>query len=467
MKKDIRKSLAIIMCICLALTGCGYRGLAHDSTFNSQFENIDGANENIYVSSAHLIFRGYDPVQQLIDFVEIGTGEIVELSYDGTTVINDRYQNPLSISQLQCGDIVNIAYSSPLSKVGAIVKDPSAFEYSDITKYSISDNGENFHIGDETFKISNDVVVFSAGQIITKDQLILHDNITIQGEGSSILSIRVDQGHGYLKLENEDALVGGWIEIGQNVISEVLNDMLFTVPEGDYTVHLTNTGIDETRTITIARNEVTTLDLGDIESQIPEKGIVSFRVIPNTSAVYVDGSYINLAHPIKLPVGTHEITASASGYPTVSEYFNVTGINQTVELDLTDGKYNTGSVLSSNTLNKNLYATVTVEAPVGAELYEDNIYKGITPASYQKTSGTHTLTLYKPGYETKSYTVVMYDDGKDQTFSFSDLIPESSLSSNSLVPSSSLSGNTLSQNSLNKEQTSTVSGNSLSGNSLN
>lgn len=467
MKIISRKSLAVSMCICLFLTGCGYRGLAHDSTFNSTFENGENQSVNIYVSSAHLVFRGYDPDEQLVDFVEIGTGEIVELGYDGSTVINDKYSNPLSINQLQCGDIVNIAYNADMAKVGAIVRDPSSFEYSDITKYSVSDNGENFYIGDETFKLSNGVVVFSSGEIIGPDELILHDNITIQGEGNSIISIRVDQGHGYLKLENEDSLLGGWIEIGQSVISAVSSDMMFTVPEGEYTVHLTNSGIDETRNIVIARNEVTTLDLGDIVSQVPEKGIVSFRITPNTSSVYVDGTYINIAHAIKLPVGVHEITASASGYPTVSEYFDVTGLNQTVELDLTDGKYNTGSVLSSNTLNKNLYATVTVDAPVGAELYEDNIYKGITPVTYQKTAGTHTLTLYKPGYETRSYTVVMNDDGKDQTFSFSELIPESSLSSNTLVPSSSLSSNSLSQNSLSNENTTTVSGNSLSGNSLN
>lgn len=462
----IRKAFPMALCLSLIVSGCGFKGLAHDSTFNSQYENKEESVENIYVSSAHLIYQGHNPDDMTLWFCEIESNETVSMYYDGATVVNDRYANPLSIEQLSCGDVVNIAYNAPTGKVGAIVQDPNSFCFDNITKYSVSENEETFYIGDEAYSISKATKVFSSGEQIDLNQLITHDNLTIQGEGKNILSIRVEDGHGYLKLENEEALVGGWIEVGQTVISQVMEDMLFTVPEGEYTVHLTNDGIDENRQVVIARNNVTTLDIGDIVPTQKEKGVVSFNITPNTSAVYVDGSFVNIAYSVKLPVGIHEITASASGYPTVSEYFDVTGIDQVVELDLTDGQYNAGTVgsLSGNSLNKNLYATITVEAPTGAELYEDNIYKGITPATYQKTPGTHTLTLYKQGYETKSYTVVIDDDGKDQTFSFSEMIPTSSLSGNSLnVPSSSLSSNSLNSNGTG----STVSGNTLSANSLN
>ena len=98
----------------------------------------------------------------------------------------------------------------------------------------------------------------------------------------------------------------------------------------------------------------------------------------------------------------------------------------------------------------------------GLEKNEDNIYKGITPVTYQKIAGTHTLTFRKQGYVTTSYTIVVNDDGLDQSFSFPDLERDydyNSVSGNSLNPySKDLNGNSVSGNS--------VSGNSVSGNSV-
>lgn len=459
MKKTFNQRINIfLLSLCLILTGCSSIGLAESSQFESNYENGEEEVENIFVSAADVMFQSADVEASLLNFYRLGTSDIISLSYDGATTFTDKYGSPLSVMQLQQGDVAKITYNSDINKLGSVNLSSEAFYFTDITKYSY--NSATLTVGDEIYSLNSNLHVFSGGQEIPLDQLINHDQITIQGQGHEILSIRVDDGHGYLELDNETAIIGGWIEIGQTVISQVMDDMLFTVPEGTYTVRLTNTGIEEYRDITIRRNEVTKLDLSDIVSAVPEKGVVSFKIYPNNSVTYVDGSFVDTNYSIRLPLGMHELTVSASGYSTVTQYFEVNGLNQLVEVDLEEATTSALSSVSGNNVNKNLYAVINIDAPIGAEVYEDNIYKGITPVSYQKTAGTHTITFRKSGYMTVSYTVVVENDGKDQSFAFPDMVPESSVSGNSIyrsVSDNNISGSSVSGNSI----SSSVSDNSI------
>ena len=78
------------------------------------------------------------------------------------------------------------------------------------------------------------------------------------------------------------------------------------------------------------------------------------------------------------------------------------------------------SSVSENTIisdNKKIY----IEGPEGVEVYLDGTYIGIAPCSTLKVTGSHTITLSKSGYETKSYTINVGNDGNDLTMSFSGL----------------------------------------------
>ena len=65
---------------------------------------------------------------------------------------------------------------------------------------------------------------------------------------------------------------------------------------------------------------------------------------------------------------------------------------------------------------------VTIDAPTGVELYLDGNYVGITPCSFKKEPGSHTLTLRKNGYVSKSYTIQTDGEQKNMTYSFLDLV---------------------------------------------
>ena len=65
--------------------------------------------------------------------------------------------------------------------------------------------------------------------------------------------------------------------------------------------------------------------------------------------------------------------------------------------------------------------TVTIAAPVGVSVYVDGDYVGISPITFSKVTGIHTITLYKSGYLIKSYTINETDDGEDKVYSYPSL----------------------------------------------
>ena len=56
------------------------------------------------------------------------------------------------------------------------------------------------------------------------------------------------------------------------------------------------------------------------------------------------------------------------------------------------------------------------------EVYLNGNYIGISPVSFAKKPGTHTITLRKSGYVTRSYTIEIDSEEKDVTYSFADLL---------------------------------------------
>ena len=213
--------------------------------------------------------------------------------------------------------------------------------------------------------------------------------------------------------------VGGWIQVGLKVVQQVTEDMLIPVSEGAYQVLVSNSGTVADKSVSIARNQETVLDLSDVKIAAPKTGQVLFSVLPAEAELYVDGSKADLSGPVELTYGIHQIICRAKGYKSVTKYLSVgqasAGIN--IELEVSDGteeEDGDAEVIAT-------YYQVHVDAPEKAELYLDGAYVGVVPCSFKKTAGTHVITLSRKGYVTRSYTITVDSEEKDASFSFADL----------------------------------------------
>ena len=292
------------------------------------------------------------------------------------------------------------------------------------------------------------------------------DVLTISGIGTSVYSVQIERGHGYLRLAGDEYFIGGWIEVGQSNIQKITEDMLLTVPEGTYDVLISHEGSGGIKQVTINRNEEVTLDISDLKGEGVKTGTVLFSVSPAEAEVFVDGEPVDISAPVSLEYGIHQLMVKAEGYKTSTSYLKVAeesaGIS--IVLDKADdtekdadtnnnggttqdknqdndnsGNNSSGSVsgnqsVSSNDKNNsggtvsgsdnppasNTYK-VYIDNPAGAEVYLDGNYIGVCPVSFQKTSGMHVITLRKSGYETRSYTISVDNEKRDASYSFVEL----------------------------------------------
>lgn len=408
-----------------------------------------------YDSADTAIVVGKQEKQKKITFLNLKKQKKYTLNYDGITKFADKYGSQISVGQLDEGEVVDVQFLKDEKLLTSLSVSSDVWTLNDVSKYELDLKQGRIKVMNEEYTVDETTVVFSGSEPAELLDINSQDILCIKGKGSSIYSITIETGHGYLRLENEDYFIDGWIEVGQKIIQKIEEDMLLVVPEGSYSVYLSNYGIEGTKEVEIKRNQETLLDVGDLKKEdLIKYGSLIITVDPATAEVYIDGNRADIRRTIKATYGLHQIMAKAEGYDTVIQYIRVNeeGANIAITLDEETNKNNSVSSNNVNDKNKNSATEkketpestttnttvsgnnavssgtttgykVTIESPNGAEVYVDGNYVGIIPVSFAKKSGNHEITIRKTGYLTRTYTIDVDEENKDISYSFSDLTP--------------------------------------------
>ena len=468
----ITQAAAVVAMMALLVTGCTSQasniGIAKDKPNNAVDTGFTVSTVGSYDSADTAVVVSVDSQNNAVTFMNMDASRQYTLYYDGTTYVKDKYSGPMTISQIKAGDVVDVNFLKGKRQIASIQISPGAWVYDNIGNYDLGGINKTASIGSSTYSLPDDVVVLSDGKRAEVMDIVKQDVISVRGIDHKIYSINVEKGHGYVRLKNDQALIGGWIEVGNSVIREISEDMLLVVPEGSYQVFLSNNGISCSKDIIVERDKEVVLDVGDLEVVQDKTGMILISVTPDTAKVKIDGKDVNISNAIELPYGIHKVHLEADGYDSLTKYIQVGSEYAKISFTLEKAKeprdYDStvsqnslephdDSSLSENTLNAYKSNRVYIDAPKNVEVYLDSNYVGISPVSFKKVIGSHTITLRKSGYVTKSYTIYLYNDGEDITYSFSDLQKESSSVSGN-------NGNTSKNSS--KNSSDTVSGNESS-----
>lgn len=434
-KKIIFMLLTVLLVLC---TGCSQSGKV--KVYDDTEETVISHDEQTMTA----VLTGIDMEHSVIGFVDCLTGGMNSLIYHGGVMISDTYGNEIGISGLSCGMVVDVVYYADTGKLVSIALSGNAVIRKEISKFSA-----NMETGKATYKgtsctMSQYVTAYDGDTKIDIMEVNTEDQVTLYLYGDKLVSVVIELGHGYVRLNNQSSYVGGMVEIGYDVIVPVTDDMLLTVREGTYTLRINKGGYSNSKEVSVVRGEETKVDLQDIA--IPT-GTATFEVTPVEAAIYVSGNKINGNTYTNL-YGSYNIKVEADGYKTfngsfkISETVNSFTINLTkLEDDTTEDESSTDTssetgddtqttedqqtTNSENTTETTTESStgnvITVKTPVGVGVYFDGDYVGVAPVSFPKVAGTHTITLYQSGFLIKSYTIQTTDNGKDDEYSFAAL----------------------------------------------
>lgn len=483
-KKKDRKNrtgslVAIVAALLIMVAAVGYSMLPRESRPSADPEPTPERGDTGFIVTGPESFDSADTTilvdrnakENTLTFLNLELGRRYTLSMDGTTRMYDKYGQSMSIDQFAVGDIVDITFLKSKKHLTGMSMSAAAWSYPDVSNYELNMIRKELFIGENVYQLTENTQFLSENRSIEMMDLNPSDVLSFQGIDSQVLTVRVDKGHGYLRLVNDENFVGGWIEIGQTQIQRITEDMLLTVPEGSYQVNITNKGGGGIKTVVINRNEETCLDIGDLEVPEPQTGMVLFALSPSNTELYIDGEKADTSGPVTLEYGLHQLIARAEGYHSITRYLSVSqesgGLDITLEAVDEDSRESSSASSSSSIQTSTGYYKVYVDAPENVEVYLDGNYIGISPCNFRKVEGLHTITLRRTGFVTRSYTVEVDGEARDMTLSFADLVLTDPVSSSGSSSNNSSSDNSSSDNSSsdNSSSDNSSSANSSSANS--
>lgn len=265
--------------------------------------------------------------------------------YDGSTKVLAKHGNNMSIAQLELGDILDVTYSVHSGVLDSVQVSDDIWSQSDVTRFEVNEKRKTIEIAGSLYKLSDDVVV-SYGQSLAKLMDVTNvDTLTIKGKDRKVYSIIVDEGHGYLRLLNDSYFLGGWVEVGQEIIKPVTESMLLPVPEGEYKLRITNRGYAGEDKVVIERDKETKVDLSKIDIEEVAIGRIRFNITPDYALLYVDDEMTDFDEYVPLEFGIHKVHVECAGHESVDTNIKVAAdyADVTIELERTNGDSSSSS----------------------------------------------------------------------------------------------------------------------------
>lgn len=414
-----RAGLIIPVLLVFLLAGCGKK-VEEPKPSESEAPVFEVAAPGEYDSTDTAVITRISELNKTISFYNYELEKSYTLSYDSITKFTDKYKSAISVSQLKVGEIADINFLKSGKMLTDVSESFSAFSFSNVSGFSINSGAKLFEYKSESYKVTDGTVLIDGKKDLSLSDLSPYDSITITGFDSTIYGIVVDKGHGYLSLKGDDYFLEGFLEIDKNRIEKILPNMKLTLQEGDYDLKISKGTAKGEKHITVLKDKETVVNLSDITIEEKKTGKVLFAITPSDATLYVDNCLVDPSNLLVFDYGLHELTAKATGYKTTTKYFNVGEESATLSLELekeekdseTEEK-DTGKVIDGR--------FVFVTTPKSVEVFFDDNYIGLSPVSMVKKTGTHTITLKKSGYETKTYTVVIDDSDKDVYYGFDEM----------------------------------------------
>ena len=443
-----------------------------------QAENPVSTEDLTYESVAMLVAKNTD--EGKMKFISVDSERLFELDYDSKTAILGKHGNYLTLEQIPLGEILDLSYGVHNKKLIQVKVSEDAWTFTGVTRFDINEDEGRMDIAGSTYKLPSMAIVSYGEELASFMDVTNVDTLTVKGWDRKVCSVIVERGHGYVRLQNDPYFVGGWIEIGQEIIKHVTDEMLIPVPEGDYHVRLTNKGYAAEEDVTIERDKEFVLDLSKVDIKEVAIGHVEFTIVPDYAQLYVDGQMTDFEERVALEYGIHRIHVELAGYNSVDTNIRVSDKFANVDIALEEESGSTPTPTETATPTVTVTPTPTpvvtangttneitrltnavptqalertsssstsllnptgdttsnteiisetrkmhVDSPEGTEVFLDGIYVGIAPVSFVRPDkGSHVITLSKNGCVTKSYTVSVADDDNDVTLSFSELVSE-------------------------------------------
>ena len=157
---------AAVMGIMMLLTGCTSQ--ASSIVFAKEQENVVDTGFTVtsvgsYDSADTAVVMAVDQENKGITFLNMDTGKQYTLYYNGTTYFKDKYEGPMTVSQIQAGDIVDVNFLKGKRQIASVQISPKAWSYDKIDNYDLGGINHTASIGSTVYSLPDEAAILSGG----------------------------------------------------------------------------------------------------------------------------------------------------------------------------------------------------------------------------------------------------------------------------------------------------------------
>ena len=303
--------------------------------------------EGTSIGADLFLITNNDMQAECLILTQLNSGKQYMYNYTIATRFLDKYG--MSVSGFDAGRIIRVGEKDKQGRLVEAQISDLAWEYPDVTRYSVDEEHGAFKIADTNYSYDEDLFVVSDGSPLQLSDLTALDTLRVVGIDKKIYSISVTTGHGSLKLVNTSVFDGSYIQVGSKVFAQITGEMTIEIPEGTYTAAVANNGYGGSTEITITRGQETVLDLETLKGEGPKYGSILFAVNVEGAWLQVDGQLVDYSQPVELQYGVHTLTVTADGYDTYSKKLFVNSPEATIAIGMTGESGGSSTTTGSET----------------------------------------------------------------------------------------------------------------------
>jgi len=336
-----------------------------------------------------------------LEILDIDSLSVLSFTADNSTTLQGRAGESMSFAQFRMGDIVDARFREPGEPLTSISLAPNAWEYRNVDGVVVNLFANTLTVGENQamYRFGNQTIALFENETFDITDIHPMSVVTLRGIDSDIWFVEMSRGTGFINIVNGQNIRDGVVEIASNATVQLNDDGIaeggpVRVTTGNRQIFISGSNIHDFNTsIDVSAGEQAILDLSVVQFLA---GVVSFNISEPGAAITVNGTPHPADEPLILDYGRHELVVTREGFTTYERTFELN--SPTLEVAVTLER-------DANRVNISVFTTnaTTGEPLMGASVYFDNVFIGLTPISALVYEGDRMLSIRKEGFGSISF----------------------------------------------------------------
>ena len=341
-------------------------------------QRITGLIQDININSRRIDIYVFDNSQMRSFFAE------------GHSVMRNKFGSAISLAELNPGNVVEINYRENSTVIESIRISAQVDTYSNINGVIVDLENEIFLIGSERYSFDPFTVVRYHGTNVPLESLDPIDVVSLDIFQNRVVFVDIHKGNGIIRVPSNNQIIQGRLEVIPFIIMDLGDeDIDVRAAEGIQSVLINGANIYSFETkVDVPRGGVVTLDF---EGLVVRAGSLTVFSEDTQVTLTIDNQTHPINQPIILDYGDYNISVTRDGFVPFVQDITILEANHELTVSLEE-VINTSNIIITT-------------APLGARVYLDGEYQGMSPVSLNLEHRRYTLTFAMEGFETGSQDI--------------------------------------------------------------